>query len=141
MVLAEGGTYRFQIDLDGDADAVVVEPGDELFSFDDGSRLHGRLLPRQHVGRIRVCVTDASSGRPGWVELDVRPVKLSAEVEYRQMLEDITDVATEALLQGFAPASLALTTTQRLARICCISSSLSCTPGFQARRYAVHSLV
>ena len=51
----------------------------------------------------------ASSQRGGWAEFDVRPTKLRHEVEYRRMLEDITDVATEALLQGFAPASLALT--------------------------------
>jgi predicted component of viral defense system (DUF524 family) len=109
LVVAEGATYRFQIQLDGAVDSVLVEPGDELFSFDDDTCLRGRMQPRQHVGRLRVRVGDVRSGRSGWAELDVRPAKLTAEVEYRQMLEDITDVATEALLQGFAPASLALT--------------------------------
>jgi Domain of unknown function (DUF2357)/PD-(D/E)XK nuclease superfamily len=108
LVIAEGGTYRFQIELDSESDSVRVEPGEELFSFDDERRLRGRMQPRQHVGRLRVRIEDAESGRGGWVELDVRPTKLRYELEYRQMLEEITDVATEALLQGFAPAALAL---------------------------------
>jgi predicted component of viral defense system (DUF524 family) len=109
LIVAEGATYRFQIQLDGEVDSVFVEPGDELFSFDDDTCLRGRMQPRQHVGRLRIRIRDVGSGRSGWAELDVRPAKLTAEVEYRQMLEDITDVATEAVLQGFAPASLALT--------------------------------
>jgi Domain of unknown function (DUF2357)/PD-(D/E)XK nuclease superfamily len=108
LVIAEGGTYRFQIELDSATDYVRVEPGEELFSFDDERRLHGRMQSRQHVGRLRVRIEDAKSGRGGWAELEVQPTKLRYELEYRQMLEDITDVATEALLQGFAPAALAL---------------------------------
>ena len=109
VVVAEGGTYRFQIDIGAGIDSVKVEPRDELFSFDDETLRRGRMQPRQHVGRVRIRVGHPASGREGWAELDVRPTKLSAEVEYRQMLEDITDVATEALLQGFAPAALSLT--------------------------------
>jgi hypothetical protein len=109
FVVAEGGTYLFRLEPDGQIGPVVVEPGEELFSFDDQRRLRGRMRPQQHVGRLRVRIEEASSGRGGWAEFDVRPTKLSHEVEYRQMLEDITDVATEALLQGFAPAALALT--------------------------------
>lgn len=108
-VVAEGGTYRFDIQIAGQSKAVAVEPGEELFSFDDDSRLRGRMQPRQHVGRLRVRITDPNTQRGGWAEFDVRPTKLSAETQYRRMLEDITDVATEALLQGFAPANLALT--------------------------------
>lgn len=107
LVVVEGGTYRFQINI-GDVDSVEVEPREELFSFDDDTSVRGRMQPGQHVGRIRIRVADVRSRRRGWAELDVRPVKLAAEVEYHQMLEDITDVATEALLQGFAPAALAL---------------------------------
>jgi Domain of unknown function (DUF2357)/PD-(D/E)XK nuclease superfamily len=107
FVMAEGGTYRFEIDLDWRTDSVRVEPA-ELFSFDDERRLRGRMQPRQHVGRLRVRIEDARSGRDGWAEFDVRPTKLRYEREYRRMLEDVTDVATEALLQGFAPAALAL---------------------------------
>jgi predicted component of viral defense system (DUF524 family) len=109
LVVAEGGTYLFQIALDRPVESVLVEPAEELFSFDDERRLRGRMQPRQHVGRLRVRIEESSSRRGGWVEFEVRPTKLRYEVEYHRMLEDITDVATEALLQGFAPASLALT--------------------------------
>ena len=108
LVVAEGGTYLFQIEPADHAETVVVEPAEELFSFDDAGRLRGRMQPRQHVGRLRVRIEDSASARHGWAEFDVRPIKLQHEREYRRMLEDITDVATEALLQGFAPASLAL---------------------------------
>jgi len=108
FVVAEGGTYLFEIALDRTVDSVRVEPAEELFSFDDERRLRGRMQPRQHVGRLRVRVEDSHSRRGGWFELDVRPTKLRYEVEYRRMLEDISDIATDALLQGFAPASLAL---------------------------------
>jgi hypothetical protein len=107
VILEEEGTYVFAIDgADPSAD-LIVDPGDELFSFDDTSRSRGRLQPRQHVGRIRVAVRDAH--REGFVVLSVRPRKLDEETEYRQMLDDIADIATEAILQGFAPAALALT--------------------------------
>ena len=109
FVVAEGGTYVFQIELDQPVESLSVEPGKELFSFDDERGLRGRMQPRQHVGRLRVRIEDAGTRRGGWAEFDVRAAKLRHEVEYRRMLEDITDVATEALLQGFAPASLALT--------------------------------
>ncbi len=108
FVVAEAGTYLFQIEPDHEPESVRVEPGEELFSFDDEHCLRGRMQPRQHVGRLRVRIVEASSERGAWAEFDVRPTKLTYEVEYRQMLEDITDVATEALLQGFAPAALAL---------------------------------
>jgi len=106
IVLEEEGTYVFAIERADELGDLIVEPGDELFSFDDTSRSRGRLQPRQHVGRIRVVVRDARA--EGVVVLSVRPRKLDEETEYRQMLDDIADIATEAILQGFAPAALAL---------------------------------
>ena len=41
LVVAEGGLYRFHIDIER-VESAHVEPGDELFSFDDDSRLSGR---------------------------------------------------------------------------------------------------
>lgn len=107
VILEEEGTYVFAIDGGDPSAGLIVEPGGELFSFDDASRSRGRLQPRQYVGRIRVAVRDANS--EGFVVLSVRPKKLDEETEYRQMLDDIADVATEAILQGFAPAAAALT--------------------------------
>src|SRR3954451_2435142 len=80
VVVAEGGTYRFQIEMGAKGTSVDVEPREELFSFDDDTGRHGRMQPRQHVGRIRIRVGDSASGREAWAELDVRPTKLSADL-------------------------------------------------------------
>jgi len=108
-VLAEGGDYRFEIDMEPADDAVAVEPSSELFSFDDATCRRGRLRPRQFVGRIRIRVDHPPTGRSGQTDIEVQPTKLEAETEYRHMLRDIEDVATQALLHGFAPATLSLT--------------------------------
>lgn len=105
IVVEEEGTYVFQVDFPGEH-AVQLEPAGELFSFDDASNTRGRLLPKQHVGRIRVAIR--GSGAVGLVTLSVRPKKLDQETEYRRMLDDIAQTATEAILQGFAPAAIAL---------------------------------
>lgn len=103
IAVEEDGTYVFRID---GAERVSLEPASELFSFDDASQTRGRLQPRQHVGRVRIAVR-ATNG-VGAVTLTVRPRKLDAEHEYRRMLDDIAEIATEAILQGFAPAAVAL---------------------------------
>lgn len=108
LSVAEGGTYRFAVELDADTTEVVLEPDTELFSFDDGSRLKGRFEPRQHVGRVRVRVLAPESGLAGTAELEVAPTKLEYATEYQQMVGDVAEVATAALLQGFSPAALAL---------------------------------
>ena len=79
---------------------------EELFSFDDASQLRGRLMPRHHVGRIRISVRVGTER--GVVTLSVQPRKLDEDSEYRQMLDDIAEIATEAILHGFAPAATAL---------------------------------
>ena len=85
---------------------IQVDPGGELFSFDDASNMRGRLLPKQHVGRIKVAIRGSASH--GLVTLSVRPKKLEQDTEYRRMLDDIAETATEAILQGFAPSTIAL---------------------------------
>ena len=85
---------------------IQVDPGGELFSFDDASNTHGQLLPKQHVGRIKVAVRGSTSD--GIVTLSVRPKKLEQNTEYRRMLDDIAETAIEAILQGFAPSTIAL---------------------------------
>jgi hypothetical protein len=105
-VVEEEGAYRFSVVGFEDSDSLEIVPGDELFSFDDSSRKQGRMLPKQHVGRIGIRVR----GREleGHAVVSVEPKKLEAVTEYRQMLDDIAEVATEAVLQGFAPASTVL---------------------------------
>jgi len=105
-VVEEEGTYLFSVCGFDNSESLEIIPGDELFSFDDSSRKRGRMLPRQHVGRIGVRVR--SEDVEGHAFVSVEPKKLETETEYRQMLDDIAEVATEAVLQGFAPASIAL---------------------------------
>lgn len=104
----EGGVYRFVVALDDVALGVSIEPAEELFSFDTESRLSGRFTPRQHVGMVRIRVAVPDRGTFGTVDIDVGPAKLEYASEYQQMLGDVASVATEALLQGFAPAALTL---------------------------------
>ena len=106
--VAEGAVYRYALELYDQPPAVQLEPAQELFSFDTEASLAGRLQPRQHVGAVRVRVTVPTSGVVGTVEIDVAPTKLEYASEYQQMLGDVANVATEALLQGFAPAALTL---------------------------------
>lgn len=103
--VVEEGSYVFHVEGCGSGE-VQLRPAQELFSFDDVSQRRGRLQPRQHVGRINVTVQAA--GTCGLVTLSVRPRKLDAETEYRWMLDDIAELATEAILSGFAPSVLAL---------------------------------
>jgi hypothetical protein len=103
--LREAGTYRYEVTTG--ATAVDLEPR-ELFEPDDSTWKQGRLLPGQAVGRVRIQVKDRANGARGTADVDVLAVKLNHETEYRQMLGDISTVAAEALLQGFAPASLSL---------------------------------
>ncbi len=105
-IVEEEGTYVFSVSGFDTSQSLEIVPGDELFSFDDSSRRRGRMLPRQHVGRIGVRVRGEDV--EGDAIVSVEPKKLEAETEYRQMLDDIAEVATEAVLQGFAPASTAL---------------------------------
>lgn len=83
----------------------TLSPNKELFDFDTRTHRHGRLRPRRYVGVVRL-VFRSSAGN-GELTLAVRPRKL-ADDEYRQMLDDIGRVATEALLQAFAPAAVSL---------------------------------
>ena len=106
--VAEGGTYRFSVELLAQPAEVILEPSSELFSFDTPSCLTGRLMPRQHVGRIRVEIAVPGTAVVGTTELSVTPTKLEYATEYHYMLEGVASVATEALLQGFSPAALAL---------------------------------
>lgn len=109
VVVEEEGTYVFQVDFPGE-NRIQVEPGGELFSFDDASNTRGRLLPKQHVGRINVAIRGGASD--GLVTLSVRPKKLEQDTEYRRMLDDIAETATE----GRARPTVAIPTVRLLAR-------------------------
>lgn len=101
--LHEASSYRYKLEIPGVA-AVRLEPS-ELFDPDDSSGLTGRLKTQQNVGDIAIAVLGADGAELGSGPVLVRAAKLEHEHEYRRMLRDIADVAAEAVLQGFAPAT------------------------------------
>lgn len=98
----EGQQYVYRF-LDLPASLTRVEPA-ELFEPDPDQRTTGRFRPRECVGSLALRV-EFDDGTTSDATLEVKPVKLSYEREYRAMLDQIADHAAEALLQGFAPAS------------------------------------
>ncbi|OZM79669.1 DUF2357 domain-containing protein [Pseudonocardia sp. MH-G8] len=102
--LREASIYTYEIiDVDG---SIMLEPS-ELFDPDDETGKRGRLRPAQSVGRLTIAV-ETAAGDVLRGDIDVAPTKLEQTREYRRMLEDIAEHAAEAVLQGFAPASLVL---------------------------------
>ena len=105
--LREASSYRYKIDIAG-LQRVRCEPA-ELFDPDDESGMSGRLHTREYVGAVRLTAFNDQGGDLGSVVVLIRASKLEHEHEYSRMLKDIADAATEAVLQGFAPASMAST--------------------------------
>jgi hypothetical protein len=106
IVVEEEASYVATIDPKPGLGRLRVNAASELFSFDNPRNRHGRLTPKRHVGQIRVALSGTSE--TGIVTLSVQPRKL-VDDEYHHMLRDIASVATEAILQGFAPSAVALT--------------------------------
>ena len=101
--LREASSYRYKLEIPGVA-TVRLEPS-ELFDPDDSSGLTGRLKTQQNVGDVAITVLGADGAELGSAPVLVRAAKLEHEHEYQRMLRDIADVAAEAVLQGFAPAT------------------------------------
>jgi predicted component of viral defense system (DUF524 family) len=101
--LREASSYRYSIDLRPPGD-VRLEPA-ELFDGDDSSGRSGRLHTRQYVGDVLVSAISDDDGSIASGAVLVKAVKLEHEREYQHMLREIADLAAEAVLQGFAPAS------------------------------------
>jgi len=110
--LREGSTYRYTIsDLKG---VLSLEPS-ELFECDDETGHCGRLSPKLHVGRLAFLVRTPQTTLSAAV--DVAPAKLAQVREYQQMLDDIAQHATEAILQGFAPTTIDLVSAENPAEL------------------------
>ena len=101
--LREASSYRYELDIPG-APAVRLEPV-ELFDADESSGLTGRLRTQQYVGDVVITAFRRGGGALGAAPILVRAAKLEHEREYQRMLRDIADIASEAVLQGFAPAT------------------------------------
>lgn len=101
--LREASSYRYALEIPA-VSAVRLEPA-ELFDADDSSALTGRLRTQQYVGDVSITVLDVGRRELGSAPILIRAAKLEHEREYQRMLRDIADVAAEAVLQGFAPAT------------------------------------
>lgn len=99
--LLENSEYRYEIDL-GESEAGAVSfDRQEVFFPDDESGLRGRLKPGLHTGLMPVTVT-ASARWTASVCLEIRSARLNFESEYRWMLRDIAEIASELVLDQFA---------------------------------------
>lgn len=101
--VAEAQTYWYEIAIDQPTvGPLTVEPRD-LFSPDPAGQ-HGRFSPGEAVGDVEVTVS-GEGAILGTALVEVRPRKLKFYEEYRQMLRDVSEIAADALLQGFAPSA------------------------------------
>jgi Domain of unknown function (DUF2357)/PD-(D/E)XK nuclease superfamily len=100
--LEEASVYRFEVDLDAGG-SLRIEPA-ELFDRDHADGRSGRLQPGEAVGYLPIEVY-AGDHRIGKTAVEVRAAKLEYEVEFRRMLRDISEIAADALVQGFQPSS------------------------------------
>ncbi len=74
----------------------------ETFQRDGESGLSGRLRPGNYTGRLAVEIT-ADGNTVGRIALEVRSRKLDYVQHYRWMLRDLAALATELLMERFAP--------------------------------------
>jgi hypothetical protein len=101
--LREASSYRYRVEIPA-LTAVRLEPA-ELFDPDDSTGMTGRLRTQQNVGDVPITALDLRGEELGSAPVLVRAAKLEHEREYQRMLREIADVAAEAVLQGFAPAT------------------------------------
>lgn len=81
--------------------ADLLEPR-ELFSTDVASGMHGRLKTGNRTGRLPITLRiPQKHDATAWVE--VRSRKLTYLTDYRHMLTDIANTATEVIMERFAP--------------------------------------
>ena len=66
----------------------------------------GRISPNIYVGTLAIDILDPEQNEKcGEVKLEVQSVKASYSVDYRFMLEEITEKCTDLILQHSSPVS------------------------------------
>jgi uncharacterized protein len=98
--LLEGAEYRYEIIGDPSGQSFQVDPS-EVFAPDDPSGRSGRLRPGLNTGSLRISIASDAVAL-GVVAVEVRSRKLDYLSDYRKMLSDIAEVATEAVMERFA---------------------------------------
>lgn len=96
--LLEAAEYRYCVNVT--ADIVTMEPREVIYPDDQSGRT-GRLRTGLYTGRLTLSVF-ADGIELGQASFEVRSTKLGYIDEYRWMLNDIANVATELALHRFA---------------------------------------
>ncbi len=98
--LLESVEYRYAIVGAANSQAVSVEPK-EMFAPDDDTGRTGRVRPGLYTGGVKVKVFQGAI-ELGTAAFEVRARKLGYLDEYRQMIADVAEAATEAVMDRFA---------------------------------------
>ena len=101
--LLEGCEYGYEIvDVALPPDGADLLEPKELFSRDVADGRHGRLVTGNRTGRLPITLRlPGRDEATAWVE--VRSRKLTYLTDYRHMLADIANAATEVVMERFAP--------------------------------------
>ena len=105
--LLEGAEYRYEFLGEQTAQAMSTDRPEVLAADDDTGRT-GRFRPGLYTGSMRIKVF-RNAQEIGTTALEVRSRKLDYLTDYRRMLSDIAEVATEAVMERFAASEQAFT--------------------------------
>jgi uncharacterized protein len=101
--LLEGWEYRYRIHSEVVSPVFWSTTVPEFFQPDTARGDTGRVRPGNYTGRLQITVV-ADNKILGRTALEVRSRKLDYLRHYRWMLRDIAEIATEVLMERFAPA-------------------------------------
>jgi predicted component of viral defense system (DUF524 family) len=103
--LSEGREYRYIFRLRDGVPTPVTTDRQEVFVPDDAEGCSGRLRPGLFTGALPVSVF-AGGKTLGSARLEVRAYKLDYLRDYRWMLRDIADIASELAMDRFAASEM-----------------------------------
>jgi predicted component of viral defense system (DUF524 family) len=101
--LSEGREYRYRFSIHNPTGNIVETDRPEIFVPDDLTGMSGRLKPGLFTGTAPIGVI-VNHQRVAEVRLEIRSVKLEYLRDYRWMLRDVADIATELAMDSFAPS-------------------------------------
>ncbi len=105
--LLEGAEYRYEF-VGQQIPGYILTDRPEVFAPDDETGCTGRLRPGLYTGSMRVRVLRGAR-EIGIAAFEVRSRKLEYLTDYRRMLSDVADVATEAVMERFAASQQTFT--------------------------------